>query len=105
LALPRWAIGARAFAEAMNVAKLVMSNTSPDISNPNSVIARAATRRWISTRSSSPTASMASQKRRWSSAAAASPGSSLGPAVVCHQSANASLEQGATTRFSVANAR
>ena len=31
---PRWAIGARSFAEAIQVAKLVMSSTSPDRSTP-----------------------------------------------------------------------
>ncbi len=48
--------------------------------------------------------SMASQKRRWSSAAVGTL-VKRSAAVVCHQSAKASLEHGATTRLAVASAR
>ena len=34
---PRWAIGARSLAEAIQVAKLVMSSTRPDRSTPKSL--------------------------------------------------------------------
>ena len=47
---------------------------------------------------------MASQNRRWSVAATPTL-VNRGPAVPAHQSANAIFEHGATTRFSVANAR
>ena len=81
-----------------------MSNAIDEVSSPNTVMARAAIRRSISASASMSTACMASQNRRWSNAAAAT-GTRRSPAVPAHQSAKASLEQGATTRFIAANAR
>ena len=104
LACPRWTIGAFGSRLSMSVAKFVMSSASPDTARSNSVAVRTASRRPTSTRTVSSRTSIASQNRRWSVAAAGSR-THLSAAVVAHQSAKASFEQGATTRFVVANAK
>ena len=100
---PRFAIGARSLAESIQVAKFVMSSTSPDRSIENSPTIPPTMRRSISPSWASPIASMASQNRRWSSAAAGRR-TKRSPAVVAHHSEKASFEQGSTTRFKVARA-
>ena len=81
-----------------------MSNANELMSSPNvSIIATAS---WCSIWASSARviACIASQNRRWSSAPAGTR-MNRSAAVVFHQSANASFEHGATTRFNAANAR
>jgi hypothetical protein len=103
LECPRRAIGARSFAESIQVAKFVMSSTSPDTSIENVPTMAATMRRSISSRSSSPVASIASQNRRWSSAAAGRC-TKRSSAVFAHHSGKASFEQGPATRLRVAKA-
>ena len=103
LECPRFAIGARSLAESIQVAKFVMSSTRPERSIENVPTMAETMRRSISWRSSSPIASIASQKRRWSSAPAGRR-SHRSQAVLSHQSEKASFEQGSTTRFKVARA-
>ncbi len=100
---PRWAIGARSLPESIQVAKFVMSSTSPERSIEKVSTIPATMRRSISARSSSPIASIASQKRRWPSAAGERR-SHRSPAVFCHHWEKASFEQGSTTRFKAASA-
>ncbi len=88
----------------MNVAKLVMSSTSPDRSRAKRWTIRRPSSVSMARRSAVPRWSMASQNRRWSSAASGS-GTHRGPAVLAHQSAKPSLEQGSTTRLAVASER
>jgi hypothetical protein len=88
----------------MKVTKFVMSNASADRSRSNSLTIRAVIVRSAAISMASSRASIASQKLRWSQAGAPTL-VNRGPAVVTHQSANASFEQGATTRFAIANAR
>ena len=90
------------FAESMKVAKLVMSSTSPDRSSP--------------TASSPPDPALDLGQLRHGEHVHGVPEPAViqraagilthrSAAVVAHQSANASFEHGATTRFSVASAR
>jgi hypothetical protein len=88
----------------MKVAKLVMSNATEEVSNPNRSQTPTATACSISGRASVGMACMASQNRRESNA--------LAPilvnrsaAVVFHQSAKALLEHGSTTRLATARLR
>ena len=104
LALPRWASDARVLVESMKDAKLVMSSAREEMSSSNAVTARSAIRRSISASAGASSWRVASQCRRLSKAAGGT-SSSRSPAVPAYQSAKALLEQGSTTRFSVARAR
>ena len=104
MALPRCATGALPFALSMKVAKLVMSRATDDTSVPETSMIRSAIRRLISSRSCRLTACIASQNRRWSSTEAGIL-VNRSAAVVFHQSAKASFEHGATSRFSAASIR
>ena len=88
----------------MNVAKLVISSATEDTSTPADRTIRTAIFSLICSSCSAVTACIASQNRRWSSAVAPIL-VNRSPAVVFHQSANAALEHGATSRFSAASAR
>jgi len=88
----------------MNVAKFVMSSAIPDNPSSNSPAIATARRRSISASASASTACIASQNRRWSSAAAGNR-TQRSAAALAHQSANASFERGATTRFAHASVR
>ena len=81
-----------------------MSRATDEQSTPDHSTIRTAIVREISSSCSRVTACIASQNRRWSSAEAGIL-VNRSPAVVFHQSANAALEQGATSRFSAASAR
>ena len=88
----------------MKVAKFVMSRATDEQSAPDDSAMASAIRREISSICSRVTACIASQNRRWSSTSA--PILVNRPAAVPdHQSANASLEQGATSRPRAASAR
>jgi hypothetical protein len=95
-------MGARSLPESMKVAKLVMSSTRPDRSRLYSWTIRRKISPSISRRSWAEIRSIARQKCPWP---AASAGNCVqrGPAVLSHQSAKASFEQGATTRLATAS--
>jgi len=88
----------------MKVAKLVMSSATLDTSTPDAAMIFAAICSDASWSWSMVTACIASQNRRWSSTLAGIL-VNRSAAVVFHQSANPSLERGATSRFSAASTR
>ena len=97
-------MGALSLPESMYVAKFVMSSANELMSRSNVSIIASASRCSISASCFTVIACIASQNRRWSSAPAGTFVNRT-PAVVFHQSTNASFEHGATTRFSAANAK
>ena len=80
-----------------------MSSANAEMSTPKEVTTRAAMACSMAARSSRVIACIASQNRRWSSTAALIL-VNRSAAVVFHQSANARLEQGSTSRFIAASA-